>query len=67
MHMTPPTEVPLSEADLAAARRFADGCYDDRVRRPTDAAMARLEAAGVVQRLPNGGWVELPRLRQLGY
>lgn len=40
MHMTPPTEVPLSEADLAA---------------------------GVVQRLPNSGWVELPRLRQLGY
>lgn len=67
MHTTNPTEVPLTEADLAAARRFADGCYDDRIKRPSDAAMARLEAAGVVQRLPQGGWAELPRLRQLGY
>lgn len=58
--------LPLSESDMRAARQFADGCYDDSVRRPSAAAMERLERAGVVQRLPRGGWAETPRLRQLG-
>lgn len=66
MKPTTPAVVPLTDADLAAARRFADGCYDDSIRRPSDAAMERLVAAGVVERMPQGGWAELPRLRQLG-
>lgn len=60
------SDTPLSESDMAAARRFAGGCYDDSIGLPSKEAMERLERAGVVQRLPQGGWADTPRLRQLG-
>lgn len=59
------TTVTLS--DLSAASRFADCCYDDRLRMPSREAMERPVALGVVEHLETGAYAETALLRRLGF
>jgi hypothetical protein len=57
----------VTVSDLSAASRFADCCYDDRLRMPSREAMERLVELGVVERLETGAYAETALLRRLGF
>lgn len=65
--MQTPNDNLLSEEEMAAARRFADCCYDDKLRMPSRNIMLQLVKKGVVVELRSGYYEETPKLRELGY
>lgn len=57
----------LSDGETAAAQRFADCCYDEKLRMPSRNMMLRLVKKGIVVELGNGFYEETPKLRELGF
>lgn len=55
----------ITEQEKVSARQFLDGCYDDRVRRLSEARIARLISLGWIERLPQGGYAETSLLRTI--